>query len=117
MVSIRMFFYMLSFLITACDKTNNNASGYNPSPIDSSTFKNPLLQSGPDPWVIQYNGYYYYMHTLGDRISIWKTKKITKLNNAQIKTVWTPPPTGKNNYGLNPVFEAEDNHSIHHTCF
>ena len=34
----------------------------------------PLLPSGPDPWVTQRDGFYYYMHTQGDRISLWKTR-------------------------------------------
>src|SRR5690606_27503107 len=28
----------------------------------ADTFTNPLLSSGPDPWVLQKDGVYYYMH-------------------------------------------------------
>ena len=55
------------------------------------TFTNPLLPSGPDPWVIEKDGYYYYTHTTGSRLNIWKTKDITDLANAERKTVWVPP--------------------------
>ena len=57
-----------------------------------TTFTNPLLPSGADPWTIYKDGYYYYTNTLGDRISIWKTRDLSKLKSAEQKTVWTPPP-------------------------
>ncbi len=57
-------------------------------------FKNPLLPSGPDPWVISYKGMYYYMNTTGRNLTIWATKDVTDLKNAQKKVVWTPPATG-----------------------
>ena len=63
-------------------------------PKDS--FTNPLLPSGPDPWVLREGKYYYYMHTLGDRLAIWKTRDIADLKNAERKTVWTPPSSGPN---------------------
>jgi GH43 family beta-xylosidase len=56
-----------------------------------STFTNPLLPSGADPWSIYKDGYYYYTNTLGDRIDIWKTKNLADLRTAERKTIWTPP--------------------------
>jgi GH43 family beta-xylosidase len=50
-----------------------------------------LLPSGPDPWVIMKDGYYYYTNTTGSRLVIWKTKDISKLASAERKTVWVPP--------------------------
>jgi GH43 family beta-xylosidase len=58
------------------------------------TFTNPLLPSGPDPWSIYKDGHYYYMHTMGNRLVLWKTDNLAKLPQAEQKTVWTPPPTG-----------------------
>jgi GH43 family beta-xylosidase len=55
------------------------------------TFTNPLLPSGADPWSIYKNNRYYYMHTLGDRLVIWKTKSIAKLGEAKSKTIFQPP--------------------------
>ncbi len=60
----------------------------------SGTFKNPLLSSGPDPWVILHNGFYYYMNTTGNNLTIWKTRDITDLKAAEKKVVWVPPATG-----------------------
>ena len=54
----------------------------------------PLLPSGPDPWVAQRDGFYYYMHTQGDRISLWKTRDMAKLREATPVTVWRAPPSG-----------------------
>lgn len=36
----------------------------------SDTFTNPLLLTGPDPWILNEDGYYYYTNTLGDRLKI-----------------------------------------------
>lgn len=56
------------------------------------TFTNPLLPSGPDPYSFYKDGYYYYTHTLGNRIGIWKTNNLADLKNAPYKTIFTPPP-------------------------
>lgn len=62
----------------------------------TKTFTNPLLPSGADPWAIYHNGYYYYTHTLGNRIALWKTKDLAALKDVTPKTVWTPPDAGPN---------------------
>ncbi|MBW4330213.1 glycoside hydrolase family 43 protein [Stakelama sp. CBK3Z-3] len=58
----------------------------------AATFTNPLLASGPDPYVVRDGDTYYYMHTMGDRLDIWKTKDITDLAHAERRTVWRPSP-------------------------
>ncbi|HTE24574.1 glycoside hydrolase family 43 protein [Flavitalea sp.] len=55
------------------------------------TFSNPLLPAGADPWSIYQDGYYYYTHTVGNRLVIWKTKNLADLKVAPSKTIWTPP--------------------------
>jgi len=62
------------------------------SPAD--TFHNPLLPTGPDPWVVTYKGYYFYMNTTGSDLTVWKTRDITDLAHAEKKVVWTPPTDG-----------------------
>ena len=59
---------------------------------EDSSFSNPLLPSGADPWSIYKDGYYYYTHTLGDSIVIWKTKNLAALKTAERKTIFVPPP-------------------------
>lgn len=55
------------------------------------TFTNPLLPSGADPYSFYKDGYYYYTHTTGNRLVLWKTKNIAELATAPKKTIWTPP--------------------------
>ena len=55
------------------------------------TFTNPLLPSGADPYSTYHNGYYYYTHTLGDKLMLWKTKNLADLKNAESKLIWAPP--------------------------
>jgi GH43 family beta-xylosidase len=60
----------------------------------SGTFTNPLLDHGPDPSVLQWKGFYYYMNSTGANLTIWKTADITDLRHAEKKVVWTPPSSG-----------------------
>jgi GH43 family beta-xylosidase len=57
-----------------------------------STFTNPLLSSGADPWVVTWKGNYYYMNTTGGGLTLWKTADITDLRDAGKKVVWRPEP-------------------------
>lgn len=61
---------------------------------ERATFTNPLLPSGPDPWSIHREGFYYYMHTTGRNLTLWRTRNIADLATAEQKVVWTPPETG-----------------------
>jgi GH43 family beta-xylosidase len=58
----------------------------------SRTFTNPLKDSGADPWVFAWDGNYYYMNTTGKNLTLWKTRDITDLANAEKKVVWSPEP-------------------------
>ena len=60
----------------------------------AAPFSNPLLPAGPDPWVIFHGGFYYYMNTTGDNLTIWKTKDPTQIASAVTKVVWRPPAKG-----------------------
>lgn len=51
---------------------------------------NPLLPAGADPWSTYKDGYYYYTHTMGNQLKIWKTKSLGDLKNAAGKTIWRP---------------------------
>jgi GH43 family beta-xylosidase len=61
------------------------------SPDAGGTYTNPLLPSGPDPYSCYKDGYYYYTHTMGNRLDLWKTKDLTDLGHAEHKTIYTPP--------------------------
>lgn len=64
----------------------------NPGLAQVDSFSNPLLPAGADPWSIHKNGYYYYTHTVGNKLVIWKAKNLADLKTAPAKTIWTPPP-------------------------
>jgi GH43 family beta-xylosidase len=59
-----------------------------------TTLTNPLLPSGPDPWIIARNGVYYYMNTTGSTLAIRKTRHIETLADAEPKVVWRAPASG-----------------------
>jgi GH43 family beta-xylosidase len=59
-----------------------------------STFTNPLLATGPDPWAEYHDGFYYYMNTTGTNLTVWKTTNMADLKSAPKKVVWTPPKSG-----------------------
>ncbi|MET4105034.1 glycoside hydrolase family 43 protein [Hymenobacter sp. UYP22] len=71
-----------------------------PAPPTSTTFTNPLLSVGPDPWVYQKDGTYYYMSTTGGNIVIRKTAKMTDLGSSVSTVVWTPQQAGINQRDL-----------------
>ena len=62
--------------------------------LSAATLTNPLLPSGPDPWVLMHNGVYYYTNSTGRNITLWRTRNIEDLKTAEKKVVWTPPASG-----------------------
>lgn len=58
----------------------------------AATFRNPLLETGPDPWVVWWKGFYYYSNSTGTNLTLRKTADITQLRQAETKVVWTPEP-------------------------
>ncbi|HYC29886.1 MAG TPA: glycoside hydrolase family 43 protein, partial [Chitinophagaceae bacterium] len=94
---------LVAFIVTAATCKKSGGGGNQPPPPPpppASTFTNPLLPSGPDPWVIKKDNYYYYTHTLGNRISVWRTTKMSELSTASVQTIWSAPSTGPNSRNL-----------------
>ena len=87
-------FFLLSFISVAISCGKGNGSGGTNPPPPANTFTNPLLPSGPDPWIIKKDNYYYYTNTLGNRIALWRTTKVSDLKNALIQNIWTAPAVG-----------------------
>jgi len=56
----------------------------------ASSYTNPLLDHGYEPWAIFENGSYYYIQGAEDRIVLWQTSDITDLRNARREEVWLP---------------------------
>ncbi len=113
-MTVTFYFMMSSMLwVSACQKTNPTNElepipKSNTQPVDSaaddtvvvdSTFSNPLMPGGPDPWVIQKDGTYYYTYTQGSKLVILETKSMSELASARRYEVYTPPadhPYSKN---------------------
>lgn len=83
---MRIIFFLTIAITLICGCTTNKL------PKTERTFVNPLLPSGADPYTFYKDGYYYYTHTVGSRLVLWKTKSIVDLKDAERKVVWTPPP-------------------------
>lgn len=95
---LKFILLLVTYVTLSCDK--GNGGGSNPPPPPANTFTNPLLPSGPDPWIIKKDNNYYYTHTLGNRIALWKTTKVSDLKNAPVQTVWSAPATGPNSKNI-----------------
>ncbi len=70
------------------------------SELADDEFKNPILTSAPDPWVFQKDAWYYFTHTTGNSIRLYRTKSMSDLKNAEAKTIWSPPVSGMNSRNI-----------------
>lgn len=70
------------------------------APPADATFTNPLLASGPDPYVVRASGVYFYTQTSGDRVALWFTTAMSRLGSADYATIFEPPRSGANSRDL-----------------
>jgi GH43 family beta-xylosidase len=97
-------FAMIFLLFNSCKSQSdamdgNNGKGGTTTPT-ASYFTNPLLPSGPDPWVAQDSSYYYFTYTSGTNIRVYQTAKMSQLGQATATTIWTPPATGNYSHDI-----------------
>ncbi len=64
--------------------------------MTNSTFQNPLLDPGADPWVYKDDDTYYFMVTKGTKLDLWKSKSLSRIAEGSCKTIWTAPSEGIN---------------------
>jgi GH43 family beta-xylosidase len=100
MTKFRIVFLFVLITSLSCGKNSGGGDNTPSPPPTVNTFVNPLLSSGPDPWVIKKDNLYYYTHTLGNRIAIWRTTKMSELKNALVQTIWSAPATGPNSQNI-----------------
>ena len=84
---------VVAFLTLCCAASYAVAQGNQsatPSPASADSFTDPLLQTGPDPWVVWWKGFYYYSNSTGTNLTLRKAADITDLQHAQTKVVWVP---------------------------
>jgi GH43 family beta-xylosidase len=84
----RLYVVLLLIFVIGCKKKDKPPVEEFVPPIET-TFTNPLL-NGADPWVYLKDGTYYYLHTMGNSIRLWKTDALSKIASAQAVTVFTP---------------------------
>ncbi|MCB2379054.1 glycoside hydrolase family 43 protein [Hymenobacter sp. BT635] len=85
---------LLALSLAGCNSSEQGNSPPNPPPTTATTFTNPLLPSGPDPWVYQKDGFYYYLHTTNTSLRIWKTARMSDLGTTPSVLAWSPTPGG-----------------------
>lgn len=115
----RILLLPLFFLIASSNEiTYKGVTGEQRGDSTDQFFSNPLLDSGPDPWVIHDEDFYYYTHTLVDRIDIWRTRTVTDLKNAKRTTVWRAPNAGLNskNIWAPELHKMGDNWYLYYTA-
>ncbi|WP_267394309.1 MULTISPECIES: glycoside hydrolase family 43 protein [unclassified Sphingomonas] len=66
----------------------------------AASFRNPLLPSGADPWIVRDGADYYHMHTTGDGLEIWKTRDVTDLAHAEHHVIWRPHSPAPNGLSI-----------------
>ena len=54
-------------------------------------FTNPVVASGADPWVIQWQGHYYLCQSRRGSIWVHKSVRLQDIGRGQATRVWTPP--------------------------
>lgn len=81
----------LAFSVLGCSKVHKPADSDKGGGSLESTFVNPVMPSGADPWVIEKDGYYYYLSTMGNKIEVRKALRMSSLKYAYKKNVWTSP--------------------------
>lgn len=89
----------LSIVIAGCGKEHIPASD-DEQPAAINMFANPLLGSGPNPSVAQRDSFYFYTHTTGDRIVVYRVSKLSYLQHAYRKTIWAPPSDSLYSQGI-----------------
>ncbi|WP_326464101.1 glycoside hydrolase family 43 protein [Chitinophaga sp.] len=93
-MSNRMLYLVLLAFTIACSRSSDAGGTVDKPDTTGATFTNPLLPGGPDPWVFFKDGKYYYTSTLGNRVGVRVTNKMSALKDAPLVTLWTPPADG-----------------------
>jgi GH43 family beta-xylosidase len=94
LTGLLLFFFILNF--SSC-KDDREPDVIAP---DALKFSNPVLDPAPDPWVLQKDDWYYVTHTTGNNLRLYRTKEMSELGAAEVRTVWTAPASGMNSKNI-----------------
>jgi len=85
----------VTFFLTSCQVFHTPTPVSTPSPVPTATtttFRNPLNSSGPDPWMTYYNGNYYLAATTwggaSTGLTMRKASTIADLKSATPARIW-----------------------------
>lgn len=90
---------------------------------------NPIVESGADPWVIFWEGGYYYCRADKDGISISRSLRLQDVGAAPMVKVWTPPQGAAYSKGIWApelhrldsrwyiYFAADDGNNVNHRMY
>lgn len=95
--------WLLMVMLGACAADSSEEEMIVPEPEPSepdSLFQNPILTSGPDPWVFQTEDKYYITFTTGINVTLYTSDKMSDLSDALKRVVWRPPTTGPNSKNI-----------------
>lgn len=96
----------LGIMLLAAVACSNDSNGdVEPGPDTTavavdSLFTNPILTSGPDPWVFQDGEYYYLTFTTGGNVTVYRTREMSDLSGAIQRVIWRAPATGPNSRNI-----------------
>ena len=85
----------LQVFVPCCKKNGGNTQ----PPNATKTFINPVI-NGADPWIFKKDLFYYYTHTLGNRIALWKTSSTSKIGAVPNKEIFVPTPASPNSFNV-----------------
>ncbi|WP_445738172.1 glycoside hydrolase family 43 protein [Mariniflexile sp.] len=103
-INYYLVFSLLGIVSTSCISCGNGSDAVDKEeqqidvepPITTTTFRNPVLDSGPDPWVFKNGDEYFVTFTTGNNITLVRTNKMSDLKNGTKKVIWIPPAGGMN---------------------
>lgn len=64
------------------------------NPEEASTFVNPIVERGADPWIVVKDDWYWFTATRGNRIDVLKSQTLAGLGSAEAVTIWRAPSSG-----------------------
>lgn len=89
--------FLFSVGTVGCEAMNATAKASDSTQAPSgtksaaSTFKNPIMNTGADPWALYSGGEYYLTMTTGTNVTLWASKDLTNISQGTSKVVWEPP--------------------------
>lgn len=80
-------------------------------------YRNPILDSGAEPYAVFHDGYYYYTQGCEDQVCLWKTPDLSRLREAECKMVYQPsPPHGRQHLWAPEIHYIDGKWYIYYTA-